>query len=550
MITLDNTTRTAEVILGSPKTTNDCPFTLSYTDNSVTTFVPGSQNGTSNGTTAVTVMSSPATSVERQMRYFSFFNSDTVSTQVYVRYNDNGTTRVIFSALLGINYCLTYNLDSGWTVSDPNGAIQYAGYSGVSGFSGTSGAVGTSGYSGASGTSGVSGFSGYTGTAGVSGYSGVSGINGASGFSGYTGSSGTSGVNGTSGYSGISGYTGTSGTSGANGLSGYSGVSGTFGVAGSQIYWPTDVPSDVTGYDVLNTVPESTTEQTFSAVANNNTVLIASFATPSGGIGQTIVPAGAWEFNFWAASSSVASQCNLSISVYSRTSGGAETLLFTSVSPNFVATGQTQYNWESVQPEFSTNLTDRLVMKVKAVTLIPLNTTISFYYGGTTHYSYMISTYTPVGVSGYSGSSGTSGATGTSGFSGYSGVSGFSGPSSVWQNWTPSFSGFSGTPTPTLARYTQFGKTTVIALGVSGVGLSGYSGFRFTLPNTANETNNMIAFWAGVDNTLNTDGIITTNAGSTWADVFKSLTIPGNNTWVADGYPGRACYFTATYENA
>ena len=57
----------------------------------------GSNNGVSNGTTAVTLVAAPAASTSRMIpRYgLSVFNADTAAAQGYLQLNDNGTIRKI-----------------------------------------------------------------------------------------------------------------------------------------------------------------------------------------------------------------------------------------------------------------------------------------------------------------------------------------------------------------------------------------------------------------------------------------------------------------------
>lgn len=248
-----------------------------------------------------------------------------------------------------------------------------------------------------------------------------------------------------SGYSGYSGFSGRSGYSGYCGLSGYSGFSGTIGFAGTQPFWFQDSSSDIGSYLDIKTVPESGTETSQSAVCNNNTVLIQSFASTSEGLGVILIPSGEWTFDFFANVDSVLLSSFLVVEVYSRTSGGSETLLFTTTSPELNSTSITEYTWSEIHEEFATNVTDRLVFKVYGQTTRITDTTVRFYYLGQTHYSRIVTALTPVGISGYSGYSGKSGYSGfcgLSGYSGYCGLSGYSGYSGY--SAISGYSGFSG----------------------------------------------------------------------------------------------------------
>lgn len=95
MIILDATTKSLEIILSAAATTSQLQFTTSYVDITSTAFVAGEQDGISNNTTAVTVMSAPAASTQRQLKLLTIYNADTVSSTVTVRYNNNGTARIL-----------------------------------------------------------------------------------------------------------------------------------------------------------------------------------------------------------------------------------------------------------------------------------------------------------------------------------------------------------------------------------------------------------------------------------------------------------------------
>lgn len=117
----DATTKKLQIILGGAVTTTELPFVSTYVDVTTTTYVPGEQDGTSNGGTAVDVVSSPAASTQRRLTFFSIYNADTVSATVTVRYNNNGTTRKLVVAALPVGYTLTYTGDE-WQVTDTSGS--------------------------------------------------------------------------------------------------------------------------------------------------------------------------------------------------------------------------------------------------------------------------------------------------------------------------------------------------------------------------------------------------------------------------------------------
>ena len=68
MIILDATTKSLQFKLSGTITTNQLPFAASYVDSTGTATTPGEQDGASNNTTAVTVVSSPASSTQRLVK--------------------------------------------------------------------------------------------------------------------------------------------------------------------------------------------------------------------------------------------------------------------------------------------------------------------------------------------------------------------------------------------------------------------------------------------------------------------------------------------------
>ena len=105
MIVLDATTKSLEIKLAGAVTTTELPYVLSYvdlldSDESVSDV--GSNDGTSNGGTAVSVLAAPAASHTRQVKFLSVNNADTVAATLTLQYNDNGTKRIITKTTLDV----------------------------------------------------------------------------------------------------------------------------------------------------------------------------------------------------------------------------------------------------------------------------------------------------------------------------------------------------------------------------------------------------------------------------------------------------------------
>jgi hypothetical protein len=124
MIILDATTKSLQFKLGGAITTNQLPFAASYVDSTGTATTPGEQDGASNNTTAVTVVSSPASSTQRLVKNIVIQNADSVSAKVTIIYNNNATLRNIVVATLAVGDQLIYEDGNGWSCIDTNGNLK------------------------------------------------------------------------------------------------------------------------------------------------------------------------------------------------------------------------------------------------------------------------------------------------------------------------------------------------------------------------------------------------------------------------------------------
>lgn len=93
MITLSATNMSLEVLLGGAVTTSQWEVVTAFVDITPTTYVPTGLATVTNSATPVTVVAAPAASTQRQVKYLSMYNADTVSGTVTVRINTGGTTR-------------------------------------------------------------------------------------------------------------------------------------------------------------------------------------------------------------------------------------------------------------------------------------------------------------------------------------------------------------------------------------------------------------------------------------------------------------------------
>lgn len=104
-IILDSTKKSLQIKLGGSVATSQLPYTASWVDINQSSFAivgVGSSDGTTNNTTAVTVISSPASGVTRQVKSLTVQNADTTSETLTLQYNDAGIVRTIVSIALDI----------------------------------------------------------------------------------------------------------------------------------------------------------------------------------------------------------------------------------------------------------------------------------------------------------------------------------------------------------------------------------------------------------------------------------------------------------------
>jgi hypothetical protein len=245
------------------------------------------------------------------------------------------------------------------------------------------------GVPGPQGDTGEQGPQGDEGPQGPQGVQGLAGDTGPQGDVGPQGPIGNTGPQGPQGFQGPAGPQGDTGPAGPQGLTGPTGPQGPPGSSTGQSYYFDDDPSDIAGYTTLRTRPATGTEITDSVAVTSalGEVLIEAYATSAGSPNKTLWDGGTWTFQIWAATSNAAGLNQVVIRVYKRTAGGVETELFNLITPDLTTT-TTQYDVETVQPDFVVNATDRLVVKLFGKTDAGSSRNINYTHLGTTRYSH------------------------------------------------------------------------------------------------------------------------------------------------------------------
>lgn len=160
-------------------------------------------------------------------------------------------------------------------------------------------------------------------------------------------------------------------------------------------YFYDDSASTIPTYNLLMPYPVSRTQHIDSALVNStggtlDTVFIEAYASPVAGLEDTEIAPGRWDFEFFAGTTSNTADNFLHVKVYSRTTGGTETPLFTGTTGDLTGTAIALYEIRTVQPTFTVNATDRLIVKVYAITTHNQNHYIYFTHNGTTNYSNVV----------------------------------------------------------------------------------------------------------------------------------------------------------------
>lgn len=149
--------------------------------------------------------------------------------------------------------------------------------------------------------------------------------------------------------------------------------------------------SDVGTYLSMAPQPVAAGEVYKSATINSTSgeVVIQEFISAPGGLLRTLWDGGIWACNTFVDVSALTGTTLAHMKLYKRTSGGAETLLFECTCGEVNSITVQELICETIQPDFVTNSTDRMVIKYTTETTSITDVTVNFYYQGTAHYSHL-----------------------------------------------------------------------------------------------------------------------------------------------------------------
>ena len=212
------------------------------------------------------------------------------------------------------------------------------------------------------------------------------------------------------------------------GPQGWQGVVGNPGVTGGALfYFHESDASDISGYKKLMTAGPDTGEVTIvkQLTTPGDEFLLRVFVTEPGVPGVAEMPAGVAQSNVWGKVDDTDGSTFIRGKVYSRDTGGNETLLMTVDSTDVDSTLAMLYPVDVyINQSVPLDPTYRIVIKLYGVTTSDHVITLTTYYEGSTHTSYVRSTFSVSGTQGPQGNQGPQGVQGPQGWQGYQGWQG------------------------------------------------------------------------------------------------------------------------------
>jgi len=173
------------------------------------------------------------------------------------------------------------------------------------------------------------------------------------------------------------------------------------GGGGGQLFY-LNLSQSQNGNRLLSTTASTASEQTTGVTINNGvTGSIASFQSQP--LNITLLPGGIWSFYLHSYKENNNASFDIFVEVYKRTSGGTQTLLF-STDPTPVTTNSPNPSMQLSDGYFSGTtllVSDSIVATVRATNTSNQSHIITLVTEGSTHYSYVVSTIpTQQGISG------------------------------------------------------------------------------------------------------------------------------------------------------
>lgn len=131
MLTVNQTTKSIEIVLDNLVETTELPYVACYVDVSKVEFEIISSmesDGVTNGTTPVTIVAAPATATTRKLNFLSLPNIDTAPVTVTIQVRNGADVRIVYKGTLAVGSNLYYMDTMGFSVR--TGAVTGAGTTG------------------------------------------------------------------------------------------------------------------------------------------------------------------------------------------------------------------------------------------------------------------------------------------------------------------------------------------------------------------------------------------------------------------------------------
>jgi hypothetical protein len=169
-------------------------------------------------------------------------------------------------------------------------------------------------------------------------------------------------------------------------------ISASIGNLGEN-YYPTDIESDVVGFELLSTTPHNESNSD-SAIAKNNQSLIDCYLTAPNNPYVTVIPAGVYSFFIYGNVSSDVGISRINVTVSKTNSTGGNIIpFFGVVTTEINGVTPTLYRRDYIlTSDYTINITDRFLVCFYAQTDSAVNKLIGLSYGGMNAYTYIRTT--------------------------------------------------------------------------------------------------------------------------------------------------------------
>ena len=142
-----------------------------------------------------------------------------------------------------------------------------------------------------------------------------------------------------------------------------------------------EVASDVSGYETLSYVPDIIPgSEVWTVSSSEGEKLLKNYIYPTN-VTVSQIPSGVWSFSFYGNVNNSGGVTQLGVTYFRRTTGGTEYDLFTVWSNEINNTTEQWFKFETTNPTFDVNASDRMGARVKIKTTSSSNRTVTYTVG-------------------------------------------------------------------------------------------------------------------------------------------------------------------------